>query len=533
MNETLVPPGADRREPRRVLVGAHDSGWLGGDQRDRRLLRQAAARALARRAEPGGRHRGTSGGKRSAGTSGASGAGGSSGTAGTSGGTSGGAGTGGRRRHSGAGNPDPGALKDGEVKLSDAALSVVSYGGYLNGESHQQEGILTFKGYQYTAFWNTARHVVLARRKLPDGRGRASSSPTTRTPKSDAHNTIARRGPGWQHAHLAFDHHDSPLTIENRRADSSAIRTALRGPPQAFGPPQRPGGEHHDPVAQLPALRDGPFRGQGCSSACGSARAAAATSCSGSTARPAHGGRAWAIRGRHERRHQRYLHGLATHAGRQPLHVAWCCARAERPRPTTILPTPTAATTERPGRTTRRHRSATSNSALRRDGPGLDRSPRLGDRAEPRPHQSRAPWRSTPRSRITYFSHLADAQAERQQFRQRSRQRASTSTRARARRYLEALCARVTRRRQPARATSRSPRLRTCTPSLPRSPHRGRLRQGRVRGVIEVDRRHRLRSLLLRSADRRVALARRRQAHRRLSREGVERSLRARLHRRK
>ena len=33
--------------------------------------------------------------------------------------------------------------------MTYSGLTVVSYGGYLNGESFQQDGILTFNGYQY------------------------------------------------------------------------------------------------------------------------------------------------------------------------------------------------------------------------------------------------------------------------------------------------------------------------------------------------------------------------------------------------
>jgi hypothetical protein len=103
-------------------------------------------------------------------------------------------------------------VKNAEVKLSDAGLALVSYGGYLNGESFQQDGIVTHKGYQYTAFWNTARHVVLARRALPDGAwARVELTDYTNT-ESDAHNTISL---GVTEAdgtlHVAFDHHGSPL----------------------------------------------------------------------------------------------------------------------------------------------------------------------------------------------------------------------------------------------------------------------------------------------------------------------------------
>jgi hypothetical protein len=107
---------------------------------------------------------------------------------------------------------EPGAAKLREVELSHQGLTLVSYGGYLNGESFQQEGIVTYRGYEYTAFWNTARHVVLARRKLPDSAWASIELSDYTNSEDDAHNTISL---GISAAdgvlHLAFDHHSSPL----------------------------------------------------------------------------------------------------------------------------------------------------------------------------------------------------------------------------------------------------------------------------------------------------------------------------------
>ncbi len=167
----------------------------------------------------GGAGDGASGGT-SAGSAGTSAAGSATGgQAGTGGGNAGAAGTSGS---AGASHPDPEVTKDGESQLSNAALSVVSYGGYLNGESFQQEGILTFGGYQYTAFWNTARHVVLARRELPDGDWSSLEFADYTNTESDAHNTISLGvAPGDGTLHLAFDHHDS--TLHYRKSVSGLV----------------------------------------------------------------------------------------------------------------------------------------------------------------------------------------------------------------------------------------------------------------------------------------------------------------------
>jgi hypothetical protein len=101
-------------------------------------------------------------------------------------------------------------LSEGQLALS--GLTIVSYGGYLNGESFQQDGIVTFGGYQYTAFWNTNRHVVMARRKLPSGAWAKFEFTDYTNSEDDAHNTISLGVcPGDGTLHLAFDHHSSDL----------------------------------------------------------------------------------------------------------------------------------------------------------------------------------------------------------------------------------------------------------------------------------------------------------------------------------
>lgn len=102
--------------------------------------------------------------------------------------------------------------KEAETKLPGAGVTIVSYGGYLNGESFQQDGIATHEGYQYVAFWNAARHVVLARRELPSGTWSALEFSDYTNTEGDAHNTISIGiCPGDGTLHLAFDHHGSTL----------------------------------------------------------------------------------------------------------------------------------------------------------------------------------------------------------------------------------------------------------------------------------------------------------------------------------
>jgi hypothetical protein len=150
---------------------------------------------------------GEAGGPR-AGAESVSGAGPAAGAGGTgpSAGSAGAAGAG------GAVEAEPSVTKERETRLSDQGLTLVSYGGYLNGESFQQEGLVTYKGYQYAAYWNTARHVVLARRKLPGGPWASLEFSDYTNREDDAHNTISLGvSEGDGSLHVAFDHHSSPL----------------------------------------------------------------------------------------------------------------------------------------------------------------------------------------------------------------------------------------------------------------------------------------------------------------------------------
>lgn len=136
----------------------------------------------------------------------------------------------------GAALPAPGAEKTREVELSGDGLTLVSYGGYLNGESFQQEGIITHQGYQYTAFWNAARHVVLARRQLPAGAWESFELTDYTNREDDAHNTISL---GISAAdgvlHVAFDHHSSPLHYRRSMPGLVSAPEQARWAPASFG----------------------------------------------------------------------------------------------------------------------------------------------------------------------------------------------------------------------------------------------------------------------------------------------------------
>jgi hypothetical protein len=100
-----------------------------------------------------------------------------------------------------------------QVTLALSSQTTISYGGYLNGESFQQDGILTYDGYQYAAYWNTGPRVILARRAGGVGEwAKIELDPDYTGRSEDAHNTISLGvSPSDGRLHVSFDHHGSEL----------------------------------------------------------------------------------------------------------------------------------------------------------------------------------------------------------------------------------------------------------------------------------------------------------------------------------
>ncbi len=158
--------------------------------------------------------RGGAGGSSTAGSSGGGAATGGEATGGSAAGSHGGGTTTGGQAAGGSptGGSSASINKDSEVLLTNAGLTVVSYGGYLNGESFQEDGIVSYQGYQYAAFWNTSRHVVMARRALPSGAWSTFEFTDYTLSADDAHNTISLGiCPADGTLHLSFDHHSNNL----------------------------------------------------------------------------------------------------------------------------------------------------------------------------------------------------------------------------------------------------------------------------------------------------------------------------------
>ncbi len=80
-------------------------------------------------------------------------------------------------------------LRIGETNPSTSAY-VFGTGEQLSGQQFKTDGIKTYKGYQYTVYYNQSRNVCIARRKLPIGKWQEVVLPY-RNAVDDAHNVIS------------------------------------------------------------------------------------------------------------------------------------------------------------------------------------------------------------------------------------------------------------------------------------------------------------------------------------------------------
>ncbi|KAK7471035.1 hypothetical protein VKT23_002450 [Stygiomarasmius scandens] len=113
----------------------------------------------------------------------------------------------------------------------------------LNGESYQQDPLVTFNGYQYAAFWSpdianvSVRHAHIARRLLPEGDWQGFEFMDYNQTEDDGHDTISlgiSRGDGS--LHLIFDQHDNPLHYRASIPGVASNPTNVVFTSELFGP---------------------------------------------------------------------------------------------------------------------------------------------------------------------------------------------------------------------------------------------------------------------------------------------------------
>jgi len=120
--------------------------------------------------------------------------------------------------------------------LTTSGRTALTYTGYMNGESFQQDGITTFGGWQYSAFWDESGYVNVSRRKLPAGAWQNLRLTDYATTSTDSHNTISI-GISSQDGtlHLAFDMHSSVLRYRRSVAALTTSPEAAAWTASSFG----------------------------------------------------------------------------------------------------------------------------------------------------------------------------------------------------------------------------------------------------------------------------------------------------------
>ncbi|QIJ66113.1 BNR repeat-containing protein [Streptomyces sp. JB150] len=137
-----------------------------------------------------------------------------------------------------AATPGPSVTPAGTTTLDHQAIYFVSYDGLVNNNSFQKNGLLTYQGHQYAAWYTADRNAVVGRRALG-----ASTWQTVRAGHTlrydDSHNVISlgvskRDG----RLHLNMDSHSDGFTYVKSVAGLMDDPAGLGWSAGLFGPPQ-------------------------------------------------------------------------------------------------------------------------------------------------------------------------------------------------------------------------------------------------------------------------------------------------------
>lgn len=123
--------------------------------------------------------------------------------------------------------------------LDGSGLYFVSYDGLVNVESFQQDGILTYKGHQYAAWYRSNRNAVVARRSLPSGAWQSVELPHALS-TNDSHNVISLGiSPSDGRVHIAMDTHNSQVFYVKSVAGLASDPASVPWAASQFGAVQR------------------------------------------------------------------------------------------------------------------------------------------------------------------------------------------------------------------------------------------------------------------------------------------------------
>ncbi|MEQ7010635.1 BNR repeat-containing protein [Actinopolymorpha sp. B17G11] len=111
----------------------------------------------------------------------------------------------------------PGVSRRSDAILDPAARGVITYENTANIASYQQDGILTYRGWQYTGWYRDSERAVIARRQLPSGRWQSTELDVDLY-RDDSHNTIAMAVTSSDgRLHVAFPTHNEGIRYTRTR----------------------------------------------------------------------------------------------------------------------------------------------------------------------------------------------------------------------------------------------------------------------------------------------------------------------------
>ncbi|MFE8015287.1 BNR repeat-containing protein [Streptomyces antibioticus] len=136
-----------------------------------------------------------------------------------------------------AADPGPSVTRTGTTTLDTRALYFVSYDGLVNNNSFQKNGLLTYKGHQYAAWYTADRNAVVGRRAL--GAGTWSTVAVGHTLRyDDSHNVISMGVSAIDgRLHLNMDSHSDGFTYVRSVAGLLDNPTGLSWTAARFGTP--------------------------------------------------------------------------------------------------------------------------------------------------------------------------------------------------------------------------------------------------------------------------------------------------------
>lgn len=128
--------------------------------------------------------------------------------------------------------------KIGDSRVDSKALTIDGrFGQSINGQSFQQDALITHGDYQYVGYYNASRRVCIARRKLPSGEWDIIRFEDYRFESNDAHNTISIGiCPTDGTIHIAFDNHADTLNYRVSRQGVAIEPDTVTWSASLFGP---------------------------------------------------------------------------------------------------------------------------------------------------------------------------------------------------------------------------------------------------------------------------------------------------------